>query len=98
MSNAIDLFIQPSRDYRSSESFWTSFFALCLLTESWAALPTSCGFLDPMPEDRCPMCTDFRAPNLYGTPNAEIERALTPALRAHRDFVYEQRLELPIVL
>jgi hypothetical protein len=43
------------------------------------------------------MCTDFRAPNLYGIPNAEIERALTPALRVHRDFVYEQHLELPIV-
>ena len=57
----------------------------------------SCGFLDPMPEDRCPICTDFRAPNLYGTPNDAIERALTPALRAHRDFVYEEHLELPIV-
>jgi glutathione S-transferase len=60
----------------------------------WA---TSCGFLDPMPEERCPMATAYRAPNLYGTPNAEIERALTPALRAHRDFVYERHLELPIV-
>lgn len=60
----------------------------------WA---TSCGFLDPLPEDLCPMVSDFRAPYLYGTPNAEIERALTPALRRHRDFVYEQHLELPIV-
>src|SRR6266850_625225 len=39
MSNATDLFIQPSRDHRSSESFWTSFFALSLLTESRAGLP-----------------------------------------------------------
>jgi len=68
--------------------------SLSALDIYWA---TSCSFLDPMPEDRCPMCTDFRAPNLYGTPNAEIERVLTPALRAHRDFVYEQHLELPIV-
>jgi glutathione S-transferase len=60
----------------------------------WA---TTCGFLDPMPEDRCPMATDFRQPNLYGAPNAEIENALTDALRAHRDFIYEQHLELPIV-
>jgi len=50
-----------------------------------------------MPEDRCPMCTDFRNPNLYGTPNAAIERALTPALRAHRDYIYERHLELPMV-
>lgn len=68
--------------------------ALTALDIYWAA---SCGFLDSMPEDRCPMCTDFRAPNLYGTPNDAIERALTPSLRAHRDFVYEQHLELPIV-
>ncbi|MGE0486338.1 MAG: glutathione S-transferase C-terminal domain-containing protein [Gammaproteobacteria bacterium] len=60
----------------------------------WA---TSCGFLDPLPESLCPMVSDFRAPYLYGTPNAEIERALTPALRKHRDFVYERHLELPIV-
>lgn len=60
----------------------------------WA---TSCGFLDPMPEERCPMSEAFRAPNLYGTPNAGIERALSATLRAHRDFVYETHLELPIV-
>ncbi len=60
----------------------------------WA---TSCGFLDPMPEDRCPMCTAFRDPNLYGVPNDAIGRALTGALREHRDFIYEQHLELPIV-
>ena len=39
MSNATDLFIQPSRAYHSSESFWTSFFALCLLGESRERLP-----------------------------------------------------------
>jgi glutathione S-transferase len=60
----------------------------------WAA---SCGFLDPMSEDRCPMSTEFRQPNLYGTPNAAIGKALTDELRAHRDFIYEEHLQLPIV-
>lgn len=60
----------------------------------WAA---GCGFLDPMPEDRCPMNTDFRNPFLYGCPNDSIASALTDALRAHRDFIYEQHLQLPIV-
>jgi len=60
----------------------------------WA---TSCGFLDPMTEDRCPMSTDYRQPNLYGTPNATIAKALTDELRAHRDFIYEEHLQLPIV-
>ena len=60
----------------------------------WAA---TCGFLDPMPEDRCPMATDFRRPHLYGTVNDDIDRALTARLRAHRDFIYETHLQLPIV-
>lgn len=60
----------------------------------WAS---SCGFLDPMPEDLCPMFSDFRVPLLYGCPNAEIDNALTDALREHRDFIYEEHLQLPMV-
>lgn len=58
---------------------------------------TVCGFIDPMPEDRCPMSTDFRQPHFYGCVNDEIDRALTKELRAHRDFIYETHLQLPIV-
>ena len=61
----------------------------------WA---TTCGFLDPMPEDRCPMFTEFRQPHRYGTVNDEIDHALTAELRAHRDFIYETHLQLPIFL
>jgi len=60
----------------------------------WA---TTCGFLDPMPEDRCPMSTDFRQPHFYGSVNSDISNALTSELRAHRDFIYEEHLQLPIV-
>jgi hypothetical protein len=60
----------------------------------WA---TTCGFLNPMPEDRCPMWTEFRQPHLYGSVNDEIDHALTAELRAHRDFIYETQLQLPIV-
>lgn len=60
----------------------------------WAA---SCGFLDPMPEERCPMATAFRQPHLYGSVNDDIDRALSAALRAHRDFIYETHLQLPVV-
>lgn len=60
----------------------------------WAA---ACGFLDPMPEDRCPMWTEFRAPSFYGNGDPDIARALTDELRAHRDFIYEEHLQLPIV-
>lgn len=58
----------------------------------WAAC---CGLLDPMPEERCPMASAFRGP--YGNTDPDIDKALTPALREHRDFVYEEHLELPVV-
>ena len=58
----------------------------------WAAC---CAILDPMPDERCPMATAFRGP--YGNTNPDIARALTPALRAHRDFIYDEHLELPVV-
>jgi glutathione S-transferase len=58
----------------------------------WA---TFCGLFKPMPPDRCPMATAYRA--AYSNDDPDIERVLTPALLAHRDFIYEQYLELPIV-
>jgi len=49
----------------------------------------------PLPPELCPMATAYRG--AYSNDDPAIERALTPALCAHRDFVYEQHLELPIV-
>lgn len=59
----------------------------------WAAC---CAILDPMPSERCPMADAFRA-GPYGNSDPRIDAALTPALRAHRDFIYETHLELPVV-
>ena len=58
----------------------------------WA---TFCGLLDPMPPARCPMATSFRG-GAYGNDNPDVAHALTAALLAHRDKVYERHLELPI--
>ena len=58
----------------------------------WA---TFCTLLNPMPPELCPMATGFR--NFYCNDDPGIARALTPALLAHRDFVYQNHLELPIV-
>ena len=58
---------------------------------------TTCGLLDPLPDDLCPMTSGFRNPSAYGCDNAEIDKALTPELRAHREFIYNDYLELPIV-
>ncbi len=59
----------------------------------WA---TFCGLIDPMPPARCPMATSFRG-GAYGNDNPAVARALTPALLAHRDMIYDQHLELPVV-
>jgi glutathione S-transferase len=58
----------------------------------WAAC---CGILDPMPPERCPMADGFRG--TYGNTDPRIEKALTPELRAHRDFIYDEHLEMPVV-
>ena len=65
---------------------------LSALDVYWAAC---CGILDPMPPERCPMADAFRG--AYGNTDSRIDEALTPELRAHRDFVYDTHLELPIV-
>jgi len=58
----------------------------------WACM---CGLLDPMPVELCPMADSFRG--IYGNDIPDIEVALSAALRAHRDFIYRQHLELPMV-
>jgi glutathione S-transferase len=59
----------------------------------WA---TSCAVLDPMPEERCPMWEGFRG-SAYGNDDPGIAAALTPQLLDHRDFIYDEHLQLPIV-
>ena len=41
------------------------------------------------------MADSFRGP--YGNTEPRLAKALIPALRKHRDFIYESHLELPIV-
>jgi hypothetical protein len=59
----------------------------------WAAC---CAILDPMPTERCPMADAFRG-GAYGNSDPRIEKALIPALREHRDFIYDTHLEMPVV-
>jgi glutathione S-transferase len=58
---------------------------------SWATFAV---LVRPLPPDVCPMPAQTRA--LYEQRHPAIEAALAPALLAHRDFVYEHHLELPI--
>jgi glutathione S-transferase len=51
--------------------------------------------LSPLPQDLCPMSTDYRPS--YTCEDPAITSALAPRLLPHRDFIYETHLELPIV-
>jgi glutathione S-transferase len=59
----------------------------------WA---TFAAMLKPLPDELCPMPDMLRS--AYGGITPEIEAAADPALLAHRDRIYEQHLELPLVL
>jgi glutathione S-transferase len=50
---------------------------------------------EPMSQERCPMSTAFL--DFYCNPYVETQEAISDALLAHRDFIYENYLELPIV-
>jgi glutathione S-transferase len=68
--------------------------ALSALDVHWAV---HCGFLNPLPPEQCPMASAFRHPDIYGNADPVIAAALSPALLAHRDFIYTEHLELPVV-
>jgi len=65
--------------------------ALSVLDLSWATFAV---LVRPLPHDVCPMPEQTRT--MYETKVPAIEAALDPALLAHRDFVYERHLVLPI--
>jgi glutathione S-transferase len=58
----------------------------------WA---TFAALVQPLPPDLCPMATAFR--DFYTEKNPVVTSAVSPLLLEHRDFIYRQHLELPIV-
>ncbi|MGO9606435.1 MAG: hypothetical protein ACLQAT_24100 [Candidatus Binataceae bacterium] len=66
--------------------------SLSALDIYWAAFA---GLVNPLPPDLCPMATPFRS--FYRETNPDVVKAMTPRLFEHRDFIYREYLELPIV-
>jgi hypothetical protein len=58
----------------------------------WA---TFAALVQPLPPEQCPMATAFR--DFYTEKNPVVTAAVSPLLLAHRDLIYQQYLELPIV-
>jgi len=59
----------------------------------WAA---AAALIWPLPDELCPIPSWFRP--VYATDDPVVTGAATPSLRAHRDFIYETYLELPVDL
>jgi glutathione S-transferase len=55
---------------------------------------TTMGVLALMPPELCPMLPVVR--HAFSTVDPELHSAVTPELIAHRDFVYERHLKLPV--
>jgi glutathione S-transferase len=57
----------------------------------WA---TMANLLRPLPPEQLPMSSFMRG--IYATSNDRLLAALTPALKAHQERIYERHLELPV--
>ena len=88
----VEVFARQLRAQKARGSDYLIGNALSALDIYWAAC---CAVLDPMESARCPMADAFRGP--YGNTDPDIAKALIPELVAHRDFIYEKHLELPVV-
>ncbi|MFT5695840.1 MAG: glutathione S-transferase, partial [Myxococcota bacterium] len=59
----------------------------------WAAFAA---MVSPLSQEQCPMPDYLR--QSYSTVDETIASALAPELIEHRDFIYENHLELPVVI
>ena len=65
---------------------------LSALDVYWA---TFAALVQPLPPELCPMATAFRS--FYTEKNPVVTAALSPLLLEHRDAIYREYLELPVV-
>lgn len=79
------------REQRAAGSRYLFGDTLSALDLYWAAMAA---LLAPLPPAQCPMPDWLRAS--YERRIPELEAALDPALFEHRDFIYQEYLELPI--
>jgi glutathione S-transferase len=85
----LDEHLQSQRAKGSRYFIGNDLSALDIYWATFAAL------LKPLPPEQCPMATAFRS--FYHEGDGEIFAALSEPLLAHRDFIYREHLELPIV-
>lgn len=92
IAEILDVFDNQLASQRTKGSRYLIGEQLSALDIYWSA---ACGLLSPMEEARCPMFDGFRGP--YGNSHPAIAKSLSKELIAHRDFIYDKHLELPII-
>ena len=85
----LDTELSRSRERGSRYFVGASLSALDIYSACFYAL------LEPLPPELCPMASSYRP--AYRNADPDIEQAMGSALKAHRDFIYHEHLQLPIV-
>lgn len=81
------------REQRAAGERYLIGSSLTALDIYWAAFAA---LIDPLPSELCPMPDGLR--RFYVLDDDRVRAAMDPLLMAHRDFVYESHLELPLRL
>ena len=81
--------LEQQRDKGSKFFIGNQLSALDIYWATFAAI------VQPLPPDQCPMATIFR--DFYTNTDPTVAAALSPILFEHRDFIYQEYLELPVV-
>ena len=87
------LYARPSAAEKRKGSAYFIGGQLSALDIYWAGFSH---LIEPLPPEQCPMIEDFRP--MYMNHDAAVAAAATPALMAHREFVYGEHLGLPMDL
>ncbi len=89
----LQLLSQRLKDQKAKGSKFLMGDSLTALDVYWA---TFAALVSPLPPDKCPMVEGLRVTLEAGDP--EVNKAVDPALLAHRDFIYNEYLVLPMEL
>lgn len=82
---------QRLKDQQAKGSKFLLGDSLTALDVYWA---TFAALIAPLPPDKCPMMEGLR--KVFEASDPEIAKVVDPALVAHRDFIYNEYLVLPI--
>ena len=89
----LELFVAQLEARQAQGSAFLLGDSLTALDLYWAAMAA---LIEPLSEEDCPMPPPMRV--FYGLRDAELRPPGTEALLAHRDRIYREHLELPVVL